>query len=159
MLKFNNPIHLEIVYPDGTIEKETVFNGLTDEGRQYILDAGLAAGTPITAWQIGLIATAGFTAVDASDTMASHAGWTEEVAYTEATRLLWVPTAQGNALVNTVAVTFNYVAEGTLEGILVSSDNTKGGTTGTLWATGVFASSRVIPAGTAINIVYQVEAV
>jgi hypothetical protein len=159
MLKFRNPIHLEIIYPDGTIEKETVFNGLTDEGRQYLLDTALAAGSQLPTWYIGLIASAGFTAVDDTDTMGAHAGWTEEVAFTEAGRLIWVPVAQGNALVNTLAVSFNYVAEGTLEGILVSSDATKGGSIGTLWATGVFAASRVIPAGTAINIIYQVEAV
>ena len=159
MLKFRNPIKLQIVYPDGTIEEETVLNGVTDEGRQYILDVGLVDGTKLPTWHIGLIASAGFTAVDDTDTLASHSGWSEETAYTEATRLQWVPVANGNQLANSVAISFNFVAEGTLEGILVASENTKGGSTGTLWATGVFASSRVIPAGTAINIIYQIEAV
>lgn len=159
MLKFKNPIKLQIVYPDGRIEEEEVLNGVTDEGRQYILDCGLNDGTKIPTWYVGLISTAGFTAVDDTDTLASHAGWTEETAYTEATRLEWVPVANGNILSNSVAISFNFVAEGTLEGILVASDNTKSGSTGSLWATGVFASSRVIPAGTAINIIYQIEAV
>lgn len=159
-MKFINPIKLELVHPDGTTELlDEVLNGMTDEGRQYAVGVALNSETQLTSWHIGLISDAGFTGVNDTDTLALHAGWTEETGYTETVRQVWTPVLVGNALVNTVAAQFNFVSETTLKGILVASDNVKGGSTGKLWSTGLFSGDRVIPAGTAINITYQVEAV
>ena len=159
-MKFINPIKLELVHPDGRTEiLDEVLNGMTDEGRQYAVGVALNSVTQLTDWYIGLISKAGFTGVSDSDTLSSHSGWVEESTYTESVRQTWTPVLSGNALINTVAAQFNFASEVTLVGILVASDSAKAGTTGTLWSTGLFSGDRTIPAGTSINITYQVEAV
>jgi hypothetical protein len=147
-----------ILNADGTVADEfDIGNAATTLGLNYLLDAGFRAVTPITTWYISLINDSGFSAVSAGDTMSSHAGWTELTNYTESTRPQWSPAAASGGIVqNTTAISFTISGARTVRGLFVTSVNTKGGTTGTLWATAVEAAGRALTDTQVFQVVYQV---
>src|SRR5260221_7382469 len=117
-------------------------NAVVNVGKNKILDIMFNGVTPLTTWYMGLVDNAGFSAFAAADTMASHAGWAESTAYTESTRPQWtVGSASSQSVTNATPVTFDINATGTMNGIFIISDNTKGGTSGTLWGEGSFSST------------------
>lgn len=120
-------------------------NIITTAGLNYLIDAGLSGGTQTTTWYVGLVngATPTFAA---GDTSASHAGWTEEQNYDEANRVTFTdagPTA--GAVTNSASpAQFTMSSAVTVGGAFLISNNTKGGTTGTLYAEGDFAVDRSV---------------
>ena len=131
-------------------------NGITDEGIHYLLEAGFRGGTPITAWYAGLIDNAGYTGVDPSDVMNSHTGWAEATQYDEAVRqTLSFGAAASRAI--TAAISFTMNATKTIEGIFVTSDSTKSGTTGTLWSSALFSSAPGLIAGNVLTANYTLS--
>ncbi len=134
-------------------------NGVTNIGKNTQLDVIFNAGTQIVAWYLGLVDDAGFTAFAASDTMASHGGWTEFTTYSEATRPQWSPdAAAAQQITNSTPVNFNITGTATLQGIFVTSDNVKSGVAGTLWATASFAGTIPVANGDLLKITYTVTA-
>lgn len=133
---------VELIRGGKVIHREVVPNGITDVGIDDLFSSGFQdAASKRTGWAIGLIDNAGFTALAAADTMASHAGWVESTAYDEATRVAWNPAAaSGKSISNSSARTFTLSATGTIYGVFVSSNNTKGGTTGILFSTAAFSA-------------------
>jgi len=126
------------------LDKQTCPNGITNVGKNYILDTMFNNQTQIaqSAWCIGLIDNAGGPVLSASDTMSSHAGWTELTAYTESTRVAWGSgSSSGQSTTNATPATFDMNATNTVYGIFINSNNTKGGTSGTLWSTAAFSST------------------
>lgn len=116
-------------------------NLIVNAGLDYILDAGLSGGTPITTWYVGL--TDGTPTPAAGDTSASHAGWTEVTAYDEAVRQTWVDAGvSGQSCTNAASpATFTIDTNGTtVGGAFLISVSTKGGSTGTLYAVGAFSA-------------------
>ena len=132
-------------------------NGVTDLGINTILDVNFRdAAAKLTLWAIGMISDPATLA--AADTMASHAGWTEFVSYAEATRPLWAPaTAAAKAISNSVARDFNINGSGVLHGTFCVNEDTKGGVTGTLWATAVFTAPITVNASDLIRVTYTVS--
>jgi len=134
-------------------------NGVVDVGLNSILDVYFGATTQITVWQLGIIDNSGFTALADTDTMSSHAGWTEFTSYAEATRPVWTPgAASAQTVVNAVTVDFNINATGTIQGILATSDSVKGGTAGTLWGTALFTAPIPVSNGDLIKLTYTNQA-
>lgn len=119
--------------------EDEITNLVTNAGEDYMLTAGLDGGTQITSWFVGL--TDGTPTVAEGDTAASHAGWTEVTAYDEAARQGWTGgTVSGQSVDNSASpATFTINASTTVGGAFLISDNTKGGTTGTLYAAGAFS--------------------
>ena len=116
-------------------------NIVVNAGLNYLLDAGLSAGSAITTWYLGLLSAT--PTVAAGDTMASHAGWTEITAYDEANRVTWVDGGVASQTVSNTAspADFTISTNGTnIGGAFLTSNNTKGGTTGTLYAAGAFTA-------------------
>ena len=121
--------------------EEEWHNLVVNQGLDYLLDAGLSAGTQITSWFILLLD--GTPTVAAGDTLASHAGWTEVTAYDEATRQAWTDGGvSGQSVDNSGSpAQFTISANGTtIGGAALASNSTKGGTTGTLYAAGAFTA-------------------
>lgn len=140
------------------IGQYSIPNGIVDVGLNNILEVYFHSGTQITTWYIGLIDNAGFTALSNSDTMASHTGWSESTAYSNANRPQWTAgTAASRQITNAATVDFNINATATIKGIFITSNNTKGGTTGTLWATATFASNVSVVNGDTLKITYTVS--
>jgi len=141
------------------IGKYEVPNGIVDVGLNHILETEFNGGTPITAWYIGLVDNAGFSAFANADIMSSHAGWVEtHTTYSQATRPEWTAgTAASRAITNAATVDFSMTATITVHGIFITSVNTKGGTTGTLWSTAAFASNVTANNGDTLKVTYTVS--
>lgn len=136
-------------------------NGITNAGKDSILDVYFSDATQIAAasWYIGLIDSSGFTSLAAGDTMSSHSGWNEFTSYSEGTRVAWGPgNPSSQSITNSTAATFNINGSGTVKGVFVVSNSTKGGTTGTLWATATFSADVPVTNGDQLKVTYTVSA-
>lgn len=130
-------------------------NGITTVALNHVLDVAMRQQSQLT-WKIGLIDNSGFDELAAADTMASHAGWTEVTAYTQANRPLWSPgAAASKKIINNTSVQFTMSSNQSINGIFVTSDNTKGGATGTLFCTGSFDSVASMLSGETLKIFYR----
>jgi len=118
------------------------WNGITTTGINNLFNVYFGATSKASAWYLGLIASSGYSALAAADTISSHTGWTEETSnYSQSTRPQWTPaSASGGSVSNSSSVDFTITGSVTVKGIFVVNENTKGGTTGTLWATALFTS-------------------
>ena len=131
--------------------------GLQDMNTKYFSGSSYTA-----AWYIGLYGAGASNTPAASDTMASHAGWTEVVAYSQATRpqcnFGTATTADPSVISNTASVAvFSINGTTTVGGAFLTSDNTKSGTTGTLFSAADFQSpgDRSVVSGDTLNVTYQ----
>lgn len=133
-------------------------NGATTAGRNAMLDNFFRTPTTYT-WAVGLINNSPTPTLAATDTMSSHAGWAEADEYDEANRpALGMAAASGAIASNTgSAETFTMNDTLTVYGIFIVSNNTKGGTTGVLWATGAFDATQDVVATDVIEITYEAE--
>ena len=118
------------------IENDVVNAGLDD-----ILDKYFKGSAYTAAHYVGL--TDGTPTVAPGDTMASHAGWVEVVAYDESVREDFTPgTVTSQSVDNSAAkAQFTISANGTvIGGAFVCDDDTRGGSTGILYAAGAFTA-------------------
>ncbi len=141
----------------------------TEENHNLVVNVGLKdmndkyfSGSAYTAaWYIGLYGAAATNDPAAGDTMASHAGWTEVTDYTEATRRQAVfgaaTTADPSVISNSGSVAvFSINGTVTVGGAFLTSNDTKGGTTGVLFSASDFAApgDRAVVSGDVINVTY-----
>lgn len=140
-------------------EVEETPNGITNEGIQYNLNTAFTNGdTAETAWYAGLIDSAGYTGVDATDTMASHTGWAESTDYSESVRqTLSFATISGTTRAITAAVSFTMNATKTINGLFVVTVNTKGGSTGVLWSTALYTTAPSLESGNVLTSNYTLS--
>lgn len=130
-------------------------NGIVDEGMDDLLDVHFGASTQHTAWYIGLIDNSGYTGVSNSDTLATHAGWTEATPYS-GNRVAWsVGSAASRSISNSSTADFAITSTATLKGIFVT--NVSSGTTGVLWSTALFSSTVSVQNGDTLKITYTVS--
>lgn len=130
--------------------------GLQDMNAQYFKGSAYTA-----AWYIGLYGAAASNNPAASDTASSHAGWTEIVPYSNATRPAatfgTATTANPSVQTNSASpAAFNINATATVGGAFLISNSTKSGTTGILFSASDFASpgDRVVASGDTLNVTY-----
>lgn len=155
-LKIGGRFFAQCINPDGSIAWEEEFkNGMTNVGLNAILNVVFVAGSQVTTWYAGLIDNAGFSALAVGDTMSSHGGWVESTAYSESVRQTWgAGTSTAQSTTNATVMTFTLNATVTIKGAFINSVSTKGGTTGTLMATGSFATARAFTSGQALKLTY-----
>jgi hypothetical protein len=115
-------------------------------------------GTPVTTWYAGLISSTSYSAIDATDTMGSHAGWTEFTSYSQSTRVEWTAgAASSQSITNGTAMTFSINGSGTVKGLFVTSVNTKSGTTGVLWNAALFSADVDVVNGDELRCTYTLS--
>ena len=154
--------YADIYNADGSFnrrEKLTLrfWNGITTAGINNLFNVYFGATSKASAWYLGLIASSGYSALSAADTISSHAGWTEETSnYSQTNRPTWTPaSASGGSVSNSSSVDFTMTGSVTVKGIFVVNENTKGGTTGTLWATALFTSGdQALVIGQTLKVTY-----
>ena len=136
----------------------TVVNvGLQDMNTKYFTGSSYTA-----AWYLGLITGPGSgNTYAAGDTMSSHAGWTENTAYSQTTRPACsfgtATTANPSVISNTSsAATFSINGTATIAGAFLTTSNTKSGTTGTLFSAASFSSpgDRAVVSGDTLTVTY-----
>jgi hypothetical protein len=135
--------------------EDLIENLVVTVGKANLLNVYLASSTQTTAWYLGLVNGATSPTYADADTISSHAGWTESTAYSNATRpqaTFGTPTSTNS--ISSSQATFNINATATIAGALLVNNNTKGGTTGTLYSAGSFATSRAVIAGDSLLVTY-----
>lgn len=146
---------------DGNLKwEDTAENGVTNLALNDILNVYLRSTSQTTTWYLGLVDNNTFTAFGAADTMASHAGWIENVGYSGGVRLTWsAGAASSQAVVNASTVNFAMTATATIRGIFLGSDSTLSGTTGNLFATAAFSGgNQSVNSGDNLKVTYTVSA-
>ena len=137
-------------------------NLVVNVGLQYMAGTSLDGSTArITTWYLGLYGAAASNTPAAGDTMSSHAGWTEVTDYTEATRpaatFVAATTANPSVVTNSASkAQFTMNATVTVGGAFLTSNNTKGGTSGTLFSAKDFNSpgDRAVVSGDVVLVTY-----
>ena len=145
----------------------------TDESKNLVVNVGLQfmanslfAVTTISAWYLGLVGSSATNSFNATDTMASHpaagsSGWTEVTAYSEANRptatFVAATTANPSVVTNSASkAQFTMNNTVTVGGAFLTSNNTKGGTSGTLFSGSLFSSpgNRNVVSGDVVLVTY-----
>ena len=145
--------------------EENNSNLVVNAGVVYMAGTALTSVTQITTWYIGLVTGPGSgTTFAIADTMSSHAGWTEFTGYSQANRVTATlvntsDTGSGNnksGVTNSASIAaFSINAGGTVAGAFLTSNNTKSGTTGTLFSASDFTGGdRTVVSGDTLNVTY-----
>jgi len=133
-------------------------NAIVTEGVHHMMEAEFRSGSQSATWYVGLADNTGWTAWAAADTMASHAGWTEAVPYSNATRPQWTcGAAAARTITNASTVDFTVNAAATLKGLFITNNSTKSGTTGTLWSEASFSSTVTVANGDTLKVTYTLN--
>lgn len=149
-------------YRDGKLlDRYDMPNDITNEGKNTLFEVMFHDGTQIAnaSWCIGLISLSGYSALNATDVMASHAGWTEFTGYSQSTRVAWgAGAAASQSITNASPATFDITSSGTVKGIFITSQSTKSGTSGKLWSTALFSADVPVTNGDQLRATYTVSA-
>lgn len=119
--------------------KDHIKNLVVNVGLNDVLTNYLKGAAYTAAHYVGITATT--PTFVAADTMSGHGGWTEVTAFDEATRQLAVwGSVSSQAVSNTASkATFTISADSTvIGGAFLCTNDTKGGSTGTLYGGGAF---------------------
>jgi hypothetical protein len=154
--------HIECRDKDGNLKWTAESKNLVvNAGLRYMAGSALTSVTQITTWYLGLYGAGASNTPAAGDTMASHAGWTEVTAYSNANRVTAsfaaATTANPSVVTNTASpAAFNINGTATVGGAFLTSENTKGGTTGTLFSAADFGSpgDRSVVDGDTLSVTY-----
>jgi len=161
---------------DGILKWEEDFENQVDQvGKILMLTAALQATTTLVGPYLGLVSGSSNT-FSPTDTMASHAGWTEFVNYTvsgsavRGTAVFGTPTGNGSStsgsnVVTATATGIVYTitgAGGTVGGCFLvfgsGAVNTQSSTGGTLYSAGAFAVPKAVTAGDTVTVTYSTTA-
>ena len=157
--------HMQCFDKDGNLKWEAecpnlvVNGGLQDMNNKYFLGSAYTA-----TWYIGLYGSGATNSPAAGDTMSSHIGWTEVVPYSQATRpactFATPTTANPSVATNSASpAVYSINATATVGGAFLVSDNTKSGSTGTLYSASDFTSpgDRAVVSGDTLNVTYTLS--
>lgn len=138
--------------------RETRPNLVVTVGRNSLLDTYFRGSAYTAALFVGL---KGSGSIAAADTMSSHAGWSEIVPYSNATRVAYAPAASGSGSITNSATpaVFTINATATVAGCFITTSSTKSGTTGTLFSAVDFSSARGVISGDVLNVTYTCSTV
>lgn len=149
---------------DGRVKwTDEVDNLVTDVGARLILDQALAGASYTAAEVMGLISSTSFTAVSASDTMASHSGWLESGTTNAPTMSTARQTCAWSAAATRTkalsgAVSFAFTGAGTVQGAFIvggaGAVSTVGNTAGTLISAAVISPTRAVITGDTLQVSY-----
>lgn len=134
---------------------DLIDNLVVTVGKNDLLDKYFAGSGYTAAWYMGLVDGSSAPTFAATDTMASHAGWTESVAYSNASRptVSWTAASAGSKASS--AVSFSINATATIAGCFLITNSTKAGTTGTLYSAGTFTSgNKAVLSGDTLAVTY-----
>lgn len=152
-------------------------NGITNQGKNKLLDVMFHGVSAITTWWLGLIDNSGYTALAAGDTYQNitQAGnqWSEFTNYTDpansdsgTTRPEWTEgAASSQAITNASPVVFDITDTGTVKGLFLvggianAQNKSNHEASGVLWATALFNTGDVaVNADDQLKVTYTVSA-
>lgn len=142
---------------DGSVRWEDDFhNTVVTGGKNDLLDKYFRASAYTAAFYVGL---KGSGTINAADTMASHGGWAEITAYSNATRPAFTAAAASAGSTSNTAspAVFNINGTATVAGCFITTNNTVGGTTGILFSAADFAVARNVLSGDTLTVTYTIS--
>lgn len=147
---------------DGRIRWQTTqHNLLPNEGRNYLMAAGLLGGAQFSTWYIGLY-SGSYTPV-VGDTMATFPASATEITtdYSESVRQTLVPGAPGTGAYSNAdsPAIYTFTAGLTVRGGFISSNAVKGGTTGVLLSAVLAGVAKPVLAGEQLRVIAGLELV
>ena len=136
--------------------KDRSHNLVVNAGLDHLLGVVFHGVTPVSPWYIGLIADG--PTIDPTDTLSSHAGWTEDTKYTGNRKEFVEGVAAGQSISNSGnAGAFAINDTTTLAGAFICSAET--GTSGTLFCAAAFTQGdRAVLSGDQVNVTYTLSA-
>ena len=157
--------NFECIGADGKVKwTESVPNLVVNVGLAYMAGTALTSVAQVTAWFIGLYGAGASNTPAAADTMSSHAGWTENVGYSNATRVactfVTATTANPSVATNSASpASFSINATSTVGGAFLTSGSAKSGTAGTLFSAVDFSApgDRAVVSGDTLNVTYTMS--
>lgn len=129
--------------------REVIDNLVVTEGLNDILSKYYKGSAYTAAHYLGL---KGSGTIAAGDTMSSHAGWSEITSYDEAARQTMSFGTVSAGSVSATQVTFTISATVTIGGGFLTTNSTKGGTTGTLVGATDFSAARSLVDNDVLNV-------
>ena len=168
--------HVECRDKDGNLKWEESFPNLVNAiGKELMLDTLLKGSSySVTGPFLGLIGGASPTFGTGSDTMTSHAGWTEFTNYTvggsavRGTAVFASATSSGSTPSNVTtsaasAITYTITGGGgTVGGCFLvlgsGASSTQSNTGGTLYSAGAFTTAKITTAGDTVSVTYSTTA-
>ena len=168
--------HVECRDKDGNLKWEESFPNLVNAiGKELMLDTLLKGSSySVTGPFLGLISGAAPTFGTGSDTMTSHAGWTEFTNYTvggsavRGTAVFASATSSGSTPSNVTtsaasAITYTITGGGgTVSGCFLvlgsGASSTQSNTGGTLYSAGAFTTAKITTAGDTVSVTYSTTA-
>ena len=168
--------HVECRDKDGNLKWEESFPNLVNAvGKELMLDTLLKGSAySVTGPFLGLISGAAPTFGTGSDTMTSHAGWTEFTNYTvggsavRGTAVFASATSTGSTPSNVTtsaatAITYTITGGGgTVGGCFLvlgsGASSTQSNTGGTLYSAGAFTTAKITTAGDTVSVTYSTTA-
>jgi hypothetical protein len=157
-----------VCYDPNGIEKwrDVSENTVVVVGKNLAFDTFLAGSSyTVTGPFMGLISSVSFSAISASDTMASHTGWLEAgganaPTYSSPRKTAVFNAASGGSKSLSAALTFSFTGIGTVKGCFLlygsGAVSTIDNTSGTLYSAGLFTGGdRTVGNGDTINVSYS----
>jgi hypothetical protein len=142
--------------PDGSVRwEEEIHNLVVTVGKNDLLNQYFRGSAYTAAHFVGL-KSAG--SINAADTMSSKS-WTDITAYSNATRPAFtaaVPSA-GSTDSSAAPALFNINGTAAVGGCFITTNSTKGGTTGTLFSATDFTSVRNVLNGDTLSVTYTIS--
>ncbi len=157
--------NFECIGSDGKVKwTGSAPNLVVNVGLAYMAGTALTSVAQVTSWFIGLYGAGASNTPAAGDTMSSHAGWTENVGYSNATRVactfVTATTANPSVATNTASpASFSINATSTVGGAFLTSGSAKSGTAGTLFSAVDFSApgDRSVVSGDTLNVTYTMS--
>lgn len=148
---------------DGNLKWEAKSpNLVVNVGLKEMNDKFFTGSAYTAAWHLGLYGAGSTNNPAATDTMASHPGWVEVTAYSQATRPAVAFGAATNADPSVISnsaspAVFSINGTTTVGGAFLTSNNSKGGTTGILFSASDFTApgDRSVVSGDTLNVTYS----
>jgi hypothetical protein len=141
---------------DGTVRwEDDLSNLVVTVGKNDLLNQYFRGSAYTASFFVGL-KVAG--SINATDTMSSKS-WTEITDYSNATRPAFTAAVPSAGSTNNSAspAVFNINGTTTVGGCFITTNNTKGGTTGTLFAATDFAAARSVLNGDTLTVTYTIS--
>ena len=163
--KASGVYHIQCWDKDGNLKWEAESKNLVVNGGLQDMNAKYFTGSAYTAaWYLGLYGAAASNNPAAGDTMSSHAGWTENTTYSNATRpacTFATPTTANPSVATNSASPASFSINGTttVGGAFLVSNSTKGGSTGTLYSAADFSApgDRSVVSGDTLTVTYTLS--
>jgi hypothetical protein len=149
---------------DGNLKwEDNAHNLVVNEGLELMNNEFFTGSSYSAAWYLGLVTGPGSgNTYAAGDSMASHGGWAENTDYSELVRqtaTFGTATDADPSVINNSGspAVFSMDDTATIAGAFLTTDDTKGGTTGTLFSVSNFTSpgDRAVVSGDTLNVTYE----